>query len=150
MSDLTPETLAELKRLEQAATKDWEVVAEFNIQSPREGTDMVSITGASCNVPGLSEKWDAWNRANAKAGAALRNAAPALIGAAEECERLRGLLRECEWGDHATDWAGDEWDVCPCCGGCRAPADPSKTFNNGRRKISHYEGCNLAAAIKGT
>lgn len=61
MSDLTPETLAELKRLEQ----DVKVYSDDRI-------------------------------CERKLVKALRNAAPALIAAAEECERLRGLLGNLE------------------------------------------------------
>lgn len=168
MSDLTPETIAELKRLEQAATKGpWEWMdAKLNDRlakklgkprsklSKRDGLLVYALKGPLNGDPAYedrADRWDyptvmelAWDQIKGdtiincapssesrELIAALRNAAPALIAAAEECERLRGLLRECE--------DALELNSIPC------PSCRNSIFYE-----KHAPDCRLAAAIKGT
>ena len=122
MSDLTPEKLAELKRLEQAATKGpWRQTYLDRVAGLDDHDGSKSIVHCYSGHHDYS--------ANAQFIAALRNAAPSLIAAAEECERLRGLVDELQWG-----W-NDEGDIR--CSECWAFKDDGK----------HAHDCRLAKAI---
>ena len=89
MSDLTPETIAELKRLEQAATKGpWE--------TPNYNTVFAKQTLVCLEYDAEGTKDERRITQNFQFIAALRNAAPALIAAAEECERLWERVKNLE------------------------------------------------------
>jgi hypothetical protein len=79
-TSLTPERLAELRRLEKAATK-----GEWHVNRGRNGAFLI----IGDRLPG----WRAMTDKDTEFIAAFRNAAPALLDAAGERDRLREALR---------------------------------------------------------
>ena len=99
MTDLTPERLAELKALEKAATPgDWYWTGNWNSLDAPGDNHIIWPANSIYDSETAKESMGACGRDceanasnNAALIAALRNAAPALIAAAEERDELRNL-----------------------------------------------------------
>lgn len=128
MTDLELEAIA--ARAEAATAGPWEV----------RDADAHMVRGPRDVVLYAYNAFDGHKQGNANAAfaAAARTDVPALV---EEVRKLRGVLRECEWGGEHPRWG---CDVCPCCGGF-GPARPGQE----RPAVlgGHAPYCRLAAAL---
>ncbi len=118
---ITPEQIAELERLEQAATPvGWSLCHHWKVDhcgcgfhrgyiwSPDEECVLLQM-GCGMDEGGQQPYPDVGQdgmRADARLIAALRNAAPALLQAARELARLKDACKEmAEWVRTAKDWS---------------------------------------------